>query len=256
MSIIKGAILVTGANGGIGITLVKCLLESGYYVIATDKDKTKLNKTELDNKCLLAYIECNLELLITNNAYLDSFIVNVLASLQSLPLIGIVHNAAYQVINHFCDITAEEWLSTLKINLLAPVAISKKLMLNLKSSKGSIIHIGSIHSSLTKSGFTAYATSKAALAGLTRSMAVELGDLIRVNAIEPAAILTPMLKAGFSKTPEVLDQLNVFHPTKSIGLPEDVARSVIFLLDPANTFLNGCVLSLSGGIHCRLHDPI
>jgi NAD(P)-dependent dehydrogenase (short-subunit alcohol dehydrogenase family) len=118
------------------------------------------------------------------------------------------------------------------------------------------VHIGSIHSQLTKPGFTAYATSKAALAGLTRAMAVELGGTVRVNAIQPAAIATPMLEAGFADAPHLKSQLDAFHPTGAIGSPADVARAVLFLLDPVNSFLNGCVLPLGGGIHSRLHDPV
>ena len=148
-----------------------------------------------------------------------------------------------------------DWYETISVNLMAPVAISRALLPILKTNSGSIVHIGSIHSQLTKPGFTAYATSKSALAGLTRAMAVELGASVRVNAIEPAAIATPMLEAGFLDTPALKAQLQAFHPTGAVGSTSDVARAVLFLLDPANSFLNGCVLPLGGGIHNRLHDP-
>ena len=126
----------------------------------------------------------------------------------------------------------------------------------LEENSGSIIHITSIHSRLTKNGFSAYSTSKSALTNLTKSLSIELGNKVRVNAIEPAAIDTDMLREGFKKNKLAFTQLNEFHPTGSIGNPEDVLRSVIFLLDPSNKFLNGCILSLSGGIHNRLFDPI
>ena len=61
-----------------------------------------------------------------------------------------------------------------------------------------------------------------------------------------------MLEAGFADNPALRAQLEAFHPTDAIGRPEDVARAVLFLLDPANSFLNGCVLLLGGGIHNRL----
>jgi NAD(P)-dependent dehydrogenase (short-subunit alcohol dehydrogenase family) len=79
---------------------------------------------------------------------------------------------------------------------------------------------------------------------------------VRVNAIEPAAIRTPMLEAGFAENPEQLAQLEAFHPSGSIGSPLDVAKAVSYLIDPSHTFLNGCVLQLGGGIHNRLHDPV
>ena len=168
---------------------------------------------------------------------------------------AVVHNAAVQRLGPFEQLRLPDWQHTLDVNLTAPVAISRALLPQLKRQRGSIVHIGSIHSQLTKPGFTAYATSKAALAGLTRAMAVELGGSVRVNAIEPAAIATPMLEAGFAKNPDLRAQLDEFHPIGSIGSPDDVARTVLFLLDPANSFLNGCVLALGGGIHSRLHDP-
>ena len=110
------------------------------------------------------------------------------------------HNGKDAVLGSFEQLSASDWHETMAVNLLAPVAISRALLPELKRQHGSIVHIGSIHSQLTKPGFTAYATSKAALAGLTRAMAVELGGSVRVNAIEPAAIATPMLAAGFAVT--------------------------------------------------------
>jgi NAD(P)-dependent dehydrogenase (short-subunit alcohol dehydrogenase family) len=166
-----------------------------------------------------------------------------------------VHNAALQRLGSFSDLTPADWHDSLAINLLAPVALSRCLLPELIASQGSIVHISSIHSQLTKEGFTAYATSKAALSGLTRALSVEIGSQVRVNAIEPAAIRTPMLEAGFADHPEQLAQLEAFHPTGSIGTPLDVARAVSYLINPAHTFLNGCVLQLGGGIHNRLHDP-
>ena len=87
-------------------------------------------------------------------------------------------------------------------------------------------------------------------------MAVELGGRIRVNAIEPAAISMPMLEDGFENNPNLSTQLEEFYPTGSIGAPKDVANAVLVLLHPINSFLNGCVLPLGGGIHSRLHDPV
>ena len=171
------------------------------------------------------------------------------------PLRALIHNAATQRLAPFSELSAQDWLESLIVNTIAPALISREFLAELIHQSGSIVHIGSVHSQLTKPGFTAYATSKAALAGLTRAMAVELGAKIRVNAIEPAAIATPMLDAGFADAQHLKAGLEACHPTASIGTPSDVARAVMFLLDPANSFLNGCVLPLGGGIHHRLHDP-
>ncbi len=96
----------------------------------------------------------------------------------------------------------------------------------------------------------------AALSGLTRAMAVDLGGRVRVNAICPAAIHTPMLAAGFAERPDALAALHDAHPTGRIGLPEEVAHLARYLIAEAPDFLNGSCLGLDGGIAGRLHDPV
>lgn len=204
----------------------------------------------------IQWIHADLQTLNSDPKALQAFEAQVRTRLNGQPLHGIIHNAALQRLGSFASLSGADWQATLAVNLLAPVAISRLFLEDLIETRGSIVHISSIHSQLTKSGFTAYATSKAALSGLTRAMSVELGDRIRVNAIEPAAIRTAMLEAGFADYPEGLTALAAHHPTGAIGEPTDVARAVAFLLDPTNRFLNGCVLQLGGGIHARLHDPI
>ncbi|UPM49184.1 SDR family oxidoreductase [Synechococcus sp. A10-1-5-1] len=246
-------VLVTGAAGGIGAGLVEALAEAGWMVLGSDHPSTPPSN-HVRQRCQ-AWISADLAALSRHPHQLETFQVAVLSAVENGKLMAVVHNAAVQYLGSFEQLGSVEWHETLEVNLMAPVTISRALLPQLKRHRGSIVHIGSIHSQLTKPGFTAYATSKAALAGLTRAMAVELGDSVRVNAIEPAAIATPMLEAGFADTPVLKAQLEAFHPTGAIGSPEDVARAVLFLLDPANTFLNGCVLPLGGGIHSRLYDP-
>jgi NAD(P)-dependent dehydrogenase (short-subunit alcohol dehydrogenase family) len=245
--------LITGAAGGIGSALVERLAAAGWGVVGSDHPETDPSATT--RKACIAWIPADLAALSQHPDAVDDFKSAVLSATEHTPLTHVVQNAALQRLGAFAELSATDWYETMSVNLLAPVAISRALLPQLQQHHGSIVHIGSIHSQLTKPGFTAYATSKAALAGLTRAMAVELGGRVRVNAIEPAAIATPMLEAGFAQSPELKAQLEQHHPSGSIGTPADVARAVLFLLDPANTFLNGCVLPLGGGIHSRLHDP-
>ncbi len=91
--------------------------------------------------------------------------------------------------------------------------------------------------------------------GLTRSLAVELGGRVRVNAICPAAIKTSMLEADFENNPQGLAKLASHHPSGCIGTTEDVARAALFLTEAGSSFLNGTVIGLDGGIASRLHDP-
>ncbi len=249
------SLLITGAAGGIGTALVDHLLREEWQVIASELPAACPSPDTPQQKGLF-WLPADLEQLASSGELLQNFATRVTELTTDAPLQAIVHNAALQRVGSFSDLTAADWYSSLAVNLLAPVAISRCLLPHLITNRGSIVHISSIHSRLTKPGFLAYATSKAALSGLTRAMSVEIGGQVRVNAIEPAAIRTPMLEAGFADQREALTMLEAFHPSGLIGSPLEVARAVSFLIDPANTFLNGCILELGGGIHNRLHDPV
>jgi NAD(P)-dependent dehydrogenase (short-subunit alcohol dehydrogenase family) len=91
---------------------------------------------------------------------------------------------------------------------------------------------------------------------MTRAMAVDLGSRIRVNAIEPAAIETDMLKAGFTEQPEKFAELQACHPQGRIGKPEEVAALALSVASGELRFLHGACIGMDGGISGRLHDPI
>ena len=247
------SILITGACGGIGKYLTQELSKVGWKIIATDHPNKNIEKDMLNN--VYSFITQDLQNLLIDTNQNENFINHIKRCNSDFPLKAVINNAAIQNIKCFEELSNEDWLNSININLLAPISISRSLMNVLEQNKGSIINISSVHSMLTKSGFSAYATTKSALSGLTKSLSVEVGHKVRVNAIEPAAIETTMLREGFKNKELQFKQLKDFHPTKSIGDPSDILRAVIFLLDPSNKFLNGCILSLTGGIHNKLHDP-
>ena len=174
---------------------------------------------------------------------------------RSLPLRCLVNNAAVQRLGATDAVTTEDWDLSLGINLVAPFLLAQAFLPELEANQGSVVNIASIHAQLTKPGFVVYATTKAALAGMTRALAVDLGSRVRVNAICPAAIATPMLEAGFAGRPDARRQLDEFHPAGHIGQPAEVARLAVFLARPDCPFLTGSCLTLDGAICGRLHDP-
>lgn len=244
----KHTALITGANGGIGQVLCSSFQKAGWKVIATDKDNTNATTAHI-------YISMELKKLCRDSDYHDEKIRQVQAELGNSGLDALLNNAATQILAPVEQLTSDDWHTTMDTNLIAPFLLSQSLLPDLQKVKGSIINIASIHAQLTKPNFTAYATSKAALIGLTRSLAVELGDRIQVNAICPAAIVTPMLKQGFENNPLGLEQLAGFHPSGCIGTPEEVAQAALYLAEANASFLNGAIIGLDGGIASRLHDP-
>ncbi len=241
--------LITGANGGIGRALCTCFRQNGWYVIATDIHSTP--QVECNQ-----YLEADLLRLGADLAYREEYLARIKAVLpRSGMLDTLVNNAAVQIIAPIERLSTQQWLDTCGVNIIAPFLIVQGLLKELESANGAVINIGSIHAEQTKPHFSAYATSKAALVGLTRSLAVELGGRIRVSAVCPAAIATPMLEAGFAQDPEGLVRLADYHPSRSIGLPEDVARTVLMLASSVSKYVTGVVVNIDGGISSRLFDP-
>jgi NAD(P)-dependent dehydrogenase (short-subunit alcohol dehydrogenase family) len=242
-------VIITGAAGGIGYALVRVFHDAGYRVIATDRVEQPP-----DFSCA-HYQPADLDRFVRDEAYAGDIVKSLRAALNGSPLDVLINNAATQILGGADSLTRRNWQTTLDVNLLAPFLLIQALLPELEAAKGCVINIGSIHARLTKKNFVAYATSKAALAGMTRALAVDLGPRVRINAIEPAAIETDMLKAGFAGKPELYAQLEVCHPQQRIGTPEEVARLALAVADGGMNFMHGACIGLDGGISGRLYDP-
>lgn len=244
----KKSVLITGANGGIGKALCEEFTNEGYSVIATDRDSGECECEEF------IQIDINEFLSASSNNSTD------FNSLQNLiPKHGLdclINNAATQILGSTEEITLDDWVNTLNTNLLAPFFTTQILLKSLEKKHGSVINIGSVHARSTKPNFVCYATSKTALVGLTRSMAVDLGPRIRVNAINPAATATSMLLASFEGKEKEYAELSKMHPLERIAEPKEIAQAAVFLASKQSTFITGASLDIDGGISHRLHDPL
>ena len=237
--------LVTGVLGGIGSVISRKLKESGYYVYGLDV------RDDFNYTCD-RFILFDLDKYVTDSSYRIKFTELFNNLIPRLDLL--VNNAAVQRLDTLENLKIDDWQETLNVNLTGPLLLSKLFLDRLVSSKGSIINIGSIHQQLTKKEFVSYATSKSALVGLTKAMAVDLEGKVRVNAVSPAAIETKMLLEGFDNDQEKVRALEALHPVQRIGYPEDVAKLVLFLASENNGFIHGANISLDGGISSVLKD--
>ena len=241
--------LITGAAGGIGRALVQEFHANGYSVIAMD-----MMPQPADMPCV-EYVHADLEKIVADPAYGNNVIADLKVVIGHCGLRALINNAAVQILGSADSLTREDWERTLKVNLLAPFFLAQALLPDLEQANGCIVNVSSIHARLTKKDFIAYATSKAALSGMTRAMAIDLGGRVRVNAIEPAAIDTEMLKAGFLDNPAGYHQLQAYHPQGKIGLPDEVATCALVIANGSMPFLHGACIPLDGGIGACLHDP-
>jgi|TARA_B100000929_G_scaffold245873_1_gene204190 NAD(P)-dependent dehydrogenase (short-subunit alcohol dehydrogenase family) len=242
----RKSVLITGASGDIGQSLCQGFKELDWKVIATDTNR--IQSINADH-----FIEMDLDLICNDDIYCDGKVENI-KKLISGELTTLINNAALQIVKPAKEIALQDWQKSLNINLTAPFILSMKLLDELKAAKGSIINISSIHAKLTKPNFSAYSVSKAGLSGLTKSLAVEIGDRVRVNSISPAAINTQMLRKSFIDNLSGLNKLQDYHPSKIIGTTTNVLDAAIYLAN-GDKFVNGMEIRLDGGISSRLHDP-
>jgi NAD(P)-dependent dehydrogenase (short-subunit alcohol dehydrogenase family) len=220
---------------------------AGYDVIATDREESGIESGR--------FVRADLRGLCGDARQRSEIISAIKAALQDRPLHALVNNAAVQILGGTTEISVSDWHETLNINLVAPFVLAQQLLPELEAAHGSVVNVASIHATATKPGFVCYATSKAALVGMTRAMAVDLGARVRVNALLPAAVATSMLVDGFAGNPEGLAQLAGMHPINRIADQAEIARTAVFLASDAATFITGSALHVDGGIGARLHDP-
>ena len=242
-------VFITGAAGGIGRSLCQVFKSNGYFVVASDRIVD--DDLVCDN-----FVQADLEKFCQVTDYREQVMQGIRDALQGKGLNALINNAAIQIVKATDNLTVENWHTTLDVNLVAPFLLTQQLLPELEKVSGAVVNIASIHAQLTKPEFVCYATSKAALVGLTKSLAVDLGPRVRVNAICPAAVETPMLIAGFEENKAKLTELAQKHPINRLAKPEEVAYAAAFLVSPKALFVSGEVLGVCGGISGRLHDPI
>lgn len=241
----KKTALITGVLGGIGRELAVAFKEAGFYVYGLDIRDSK--ESEADE-----FIQFDINEFAKGENYYNEWKAIFSSKISSLNVL--INNAAVQRLGNVRTLVLDDWKETLNVNLTGPLLLTQLFLPCLEKVAGSVINIGSIHQQLTKPNFVSYATSKSALIGLTKAMAVDLQGVVRVNAISPAAIETDMLKAGFNNDESALDELRKIHPVQRIGYPKDVAKMALFLASENSGFIHGANLSLDGGISSVLKD--
>jgi len=244
-------ILITGAAGGIGRATVKLFTEKGWRVIGVDRAEFGSGFPENG-----LFIQSD----ISEPTQLEAIFEKAKSFTDTLD--ALINNAAYQVTKPLLETTVEEWDAVMASNLRS-VFLSAKLAYPLLKNRGggAVVNVSSVHAIATSKDIAAYAASKGGLLALTRAMAIEFApDNVRVNAILPGAVDTPMLRAGMIRdhagSGTLEDRLeNLARNTVSgkIGKPEEIAQSIFFLADgEQSSFMTGQALIVDGGATARL----
>ena len=240
----RRTLLLTGASRGIGHATVKRFSSAGWRVISCSRQP-------FPEDCPWeAGEEDHIQVDLADPDNITAAIVEIKNRLDGGRLEALVNNAAISPKeedgSRMTSITTpmDLWRRVFQVNLLAPVMLGRGLIDELKTARGSIVNVTSIAGSRVHPfAGTAYATSKAALAALTREMASDFGPFgIRVNAISPGEIDTAILSPG---TEKIVDEL----PLRRLGTPEEVARSIYYLCTPESSYVTGAEIHINGGQH-------
>ncbi len=244
-------ILITGAAGGIGRATVQLFAQKGWQVIGVDRSAYG-EDFPADGHFIQADISC------------PEGLEAAFEQLQPLSagLTALVNNAAYQIAKPLLKTSVVEWDAVMASNLRS-VFLSAKLAhpLLAHNGGGAIVNVSSVHAIQTSANIAAYAASKGGLLALTRAMAIEFAaQNIRVNAILPGAVDTPMLRAGLGRghvgagdIHERLENLARKTVNGRVGLPAEIAHAIYFLADgEQSSFMTGQALVVDGGATARL----
>ena len=235
-------IILTGATGGIGNSILEKLITSGANVLATgtNEDKLKSIKEKYENVITEKFD-------ISNHSEIESF-VNKANDTLGGRIDVLINNAGITRDNLSIRMKDEEWQKVIDINLTSTFLLSKNSIKKmLKSKKGKIINITSVVGHTGNIGQANYTASKAGVVAMSKSLALEYGKKnINVNCISPGFITTDMTDKINDEYKEILKSRI---PLDRFGSPNDIANAVIFLSSELSDYITGETLHVNGGMY-------
>ena len=238
--------IVTGATSGMGRATAVLFAKEGAKVVVTGRNEERAQAVVDEikgNGGEAIYVIVDASNVEDCKKIFD-------ATIEAFGTVDIlVNNAGMLSMSPLLEVSIEEWHKVFAVNVTSALYLTQLCAPVMKEKgKGVIVNVASVASYAAHHGFAAYISSKHAMAGLSKSMAWELGPEIRVNAIAPGAIHTAMVDSIGG--PSVLQGMIDNCPCKRVGQPEDIAGAALFLASDDCTFLTGQIIKVDGGFEC------
>lgn len=236
--------IVTGGGSGIGLAIAEKFTQNNIRTIIIGRDKEKLDsaKKKLGDLCEVVPFDVN------DLAGIPNLVNDLVKRFGEIDIL--VNNAGINLKKDFTEVTDEDFQKVILTNVTSVFVLSRevvKCMLEQKKG-GVIINISSMAAQYGLPRVIGYSASKNAIDGMTRAMAVELSSKgIRINAIAPGFITTPMTAKAFSDDPARLNRAIARTPMGKMGEPGDIGDAALFLVSDAAKFITGVILPVDGG---------
>jgi meso-butanediol dehydrogenase/(S,S)-butanediol dehydrogenase/diacetyl reductase len=233
-------VLITGGAGGIGAETARRFLQEGARVVVLDRDDAACLRIQRDLPGLRDIISAD----VADARAIEIAFDGIDALMSGLDVL--INNAGISIRHPFVDITPQEWRQVMDVNLNGIFFVAQQATRRMLAGKGGVIvNMGSTNGLVGYHYYADYNASKAGVVELTRSMALELAPTIRVNAVCPGFIMTPMQEAEYA--PDMRRAFEAKVPLHRLGKPEDVAALFAFLASDDAAFITGQCLVIDGG---------